>query len=162
MNPNKPDQAVTMVSGDPVEPDHRTIDPKTGMQKGYVVLSKEERAKGFVRPVRNSYVHVGKKVPANLQDIPAHESQWAQSFGYVKFEAYPESELPRVGRYWTQAELNEATKGGCGMVTTMSQSIAETYARDPQFYGHTYCSYCRCHPPVSEFRWYGSDELVGS
>ena len=48
---------VTMTDGSPVTPDHREIDPNTGMQKGYVVLSEEERAKGFVRPVRNSYVH---------------------------------------------------------------------------------------------------------
>jgi hypothetical protein len=27
------------------------------MQKGYVVLSAEERAKGFVRPVRRTYLH---------------------------------------------------------------------------------------------------------
>jgi len=48
---------VTMTDGTPVTPDHREIDPKTGMQKGYIVLSAEERAKGFVRPVRRSYVH---------------------------------------------------------------------------------------------------------
>lgn len=41
----------------PVEGDHREIDPKTGQQKAYVVLSDEERAKGFVRPYRDSYVH---------------------------------------------------------------------------------------------------------
>lgn len=34
-----------------------TIEPTTGQQRGYVVLSDEERAKGFVRPVRSSYVH---------------------------------------------------------------------------------------------------------
>ena len=50
---------TTLTDGSPVTPDHREIDPKTGMQKGYVVLSAEERAKGFVRPVRRSYVHVG-------------------------------------------------------------------------------------------------------
>jgi len=48
---------VTMTDGTPVTPDHREIDPKTGMQKGYIVLSAEDRAKGFVRPVRRSYVH---------------------------------------------------------------------------------------------------------
>lgn len=47
----------TMTDGSPVTPDHREIDPATGQQKGYVVLSAEERAKGFVRPVRRSYVH---------------------------------------------------------------------------------------------------------
>ncbi len=48
---------ITLTDGSPVTPEHREIDPATGMQKGYVVLSAEERAKGFVRPVRRSYVH---------------------------------------------------------------------------------------------------------
>lgn len=47
----------TLTDGSPVTPDHRDIDPKTGMQKAYVVLSAEERAKGFIRHVRRSYVH---------------------------------------------------------------------------------------------------------
>lgn len=50
-------EAWAHVDGSPVTPDHREIDPDTGMQKGYVVLSAEERAKGFVRPVRRKYVH---------------------------------------------------------------------------------------------------------
>lgn len=49
---------TTLTDGSPVTPDHREIDPKTGMQKGYVVLSAEERAKGFVRPVRRTYRHL--------------------------------------------------------------------------------------------------------
>lgn len=48
---------TTLTDGSPVTPDHREIDPTTGMQKGYVVLSEAERAKGFVRPVRRAYVH---------------------------------------------------------------------------------------------------------
>lgn len=48
---------TTLTDGSPVTPDHREIDPRTGQQKAYVVLSAEERAKGFVRPVRDSYVH---------------------------------------------------------------------------------------------------------
>lgn len=48
---------TTLTDGTPVTPDHREIDPATGQQKGYVVLSADERAKGFVRPVRRSYVH---------------------------------------------------------------------------------------------------------
>jgi hypothetical protein len=48
---------TTLTDGSPVTPDHEEIDPATGMQKGYVVLSAEERAKGFVRPVRRSYLH---------------------------------------------------------------------------------------------------------
>lgn len=50
---------ASITDGSPVPPDrsHTEIDPKTGMQKGYIVLSAEERAKGFVKPVRRSYVH---------------------------------------------------------------------------------------------------------
>lgn len=46
----------TLIGGKPVTDDHREIQAD-GMQKDYVVLSAEERAKGFVRPVRRSYVH---------------------------------------------------------------------------------------------------------
>ena len=49
--------ARVLTDGSPVTPEHREIDPRTGQQKGYVVLSAEERAKGFVRPVRDVYVH---------------------------------------------------------------------------------------------------------
>lgn len=103
---------TTLTDGSPVTPDHREIDPATGMQKGYVVLSTEERAKGFVRPVRRSYVH--KK---------------------------------------------------CGVVTTMSQALAETYARDPFFYRGTFCAGCRTHFPVGEngeFVWGDTTDKVGT
>ena len=69
----------------------------------YLVLSEEERAKGFIRPVRRSY--------------------------------------------WHQP---------CGTVTTMGVGLAETYARDPKFYGATYCTGCGQHRPVGpngEFHW---------
>lgn len=89
------------------------------MNETYLVLSEEERSKGFVRPVRRSYRH---------QD--------------------PD----------------------CGAVTTMGQDLAETYARQPGFYGATYCCGCRMHRPVGEhgeFTWMTPDgqdtaELVGT
>ena len=102
----------TLTDGSPVTDDHREINPQTGMQKAYVVLSIEERAKGFVRPVRIGYVHEK-----------------------------------------------------CGALTRMSMSLAETYARDPSFYGGTFCVGCRSHFPVGvdgEFTWDGTDEKVGT
>jgi hypothetical protein len=51
--------ARVLANGSPVTEDHREINPETGQQKAYVVLSDEERAKGFVRPVRETYIHVG-------------------------------------------------------------------------------------------------------
>ena len=69
----------------------------TGQQETYLVLSDEERSKGFVRPVRTRYIHLK-----------------------------------------------------CGTVTTMGLAIAETYARNPSFYGSTFCVGCRSHCPVGE------------
>lgn len=45
---------IMLTDGSPVTPDHREIienGPRAGQQKAYVVLSDEERAKGFVRPL---------------------------------------------------------------------------------------------------------------
>lgn len=75
----------------------------------YLVLSDAERAKGFVRPYRDTYLHTD----------------------------------------------------GCGVETSMARPIAETYARDPKFYGGTYCVGCRKHLPVAEFRWLDG-QVVGS
>lgn len=73
-------------------------------------MSKGERQKGFVRPIRRKYIH-----------------------------------------------------NKCGTVTVMGEAIAETYARDPKFYGATFCCHCREHRHVSEFTWDdGNGEQVGS
>lgn len=101
----------TLTDGTQIFPEHRNL-KSNGQQFGYVVLAEEERAKGFVRPVRRSYVH---------------------------------------------------TK--CGTLTTMSQSLAETYARDPAFYSGTFCCGCGKHFPVGadgEFVWADTSEKVGT
>lgn len=93
------------------DPGLRIVDPDTGLQSTYLVLSDEERRRGFVRPVRTSYQHK------------------------------------------------------CGGQTTMALALAETYARDPGFYGATYCARCRAHFPVGadgEFYWSGTDDKVGT
>lgn len=82
---------------------------ETGQNDVYLVLSEEERAKGFVRPVRQSYVHKA-----------------------------------------------------CGSRTTMGLALAETYARNPEFYGATFCVACNRHLPAAEFTWDGTDQVVGS
>ncbi|MDE2469420.1 MAG: hypothetical protein KGL35_11905 [Bradyrhizobium sp.] len=102
--------AQTLTDGSPVTVDHREAKPN-GQQKGYVVLSAAERAKGFVRPVRWTYVHEK-----------------------------------------------------CGAATTMGNALAETYARDPEFYTGTFCVACGSHFPVGatgEFRW-DDGEKVGT
>lgn len=48
--------ARQLSDGGPVTADHREI-TGSGQQKGYIVLTAAERAKGFVRPVRDAYRH---------------------------------------------------------------------------------------------------------
>lgn len=49
--------AVQLAGGGAVTEDHRETGPD-GMQKGYVVLAPDERARGFVRPFRDAYRHL--------------------------------------------------------------------------------------------------------
>lgn len=135
----------------------------------YLVLSEEERAKGFVRPVRTSYIHVGRDLSyyKGIHRMLTEEEQ-KEHPKYVAVMTVLENEdgTFKGGSYVTTEEL-EAYQfgkkiGGCGGTTTMGLALSETYARDPNFYGSTYCTYCRKHLPVSEFVWAGTNEKVGS
>ena len=159
--------AKVLSDGSPVPQDdsHTHLRPD-GQQEGYVVLSAEERAKGFVRKVRTSYKHVGAPGPLRpLRDLTNEEKERYASVGYIKYEEYKQGEgiNPR-GRYWTQEQLDNVGKG-CGTVTSMGASIAEIYARDPGFYSGTFCVRCGKHFPVGksgEFVWLDDGTRVGS
>lgn len=94
------------------------------------------------------------------RDLTADEHARYDQYGYVKFEQYPEG-AGALGCYWTQPRLDGVGKG-CGTVTKMGLALCETYARDPTFYGATFCCDCRKHLPVEEFRWVEDGEVVGS
>jgi hypothetical protein len=135
----------------------------------YLVLSPEERAKGFVRPFRDSYVHVGRLFELDEDSViekltPSEAIRFGTDKNYVAFLRYPESKHPVIGRALTQEEVDKVGQyvGGCGSVTRMCAAIAETYARNPKFYGATYCYNCRKHLDVSEFLWVNTNEIVGS
>ena len=100
-----------------------------GQQEAYLVLSEEERAKGFVRPLRRSYKHLGPPI--------AYEGVDGQTY--------------EAGHH-----------GGCGAVTSMGDALCETYARNPKFYGVTFCTGCGTHLPVHEFVWVEDGTEVGS
>lgn len=131
-----------------------------GQQEAYLVLSEEERAKGFVRPVRYSYKHIGCRPKYPTRELTPEEHERYDKFGYVCFEEYP-PETGKLGRYWTMAQL----ESGCGSVTTMGDALAETYARSPAFYHATFCCACGKHFPVGmdgEFVWAEDGTPVGS
>lgn len=54
------------------------------------------------------------------------------------------------------------THSKCGASTRMALPLCETYARDPSFYGRTFCVGCKDHLPVSEFTWDEDGKTVGS
>lgn len=99
---------ICTTSGRPVEEVRAEQTETTGQHKDYIVLCPDERAKGFVRPYRDKYVH-----------------------------------------------------SKCGVETKMGQALSETYARDPGFYGLTFCVKCNKHLPVYEFVWSADGETVG-
>lgn len=153
--------AVCTTSGRPPDPDYASlagapeeIDPKTGQHKSYYVLCEEERKKGFVRPIRRTYIHVGIPGPKHpLRDLTELEKERYGQYGYVKYEIYPEdTESSITGCFWTQERLDKVGKG-CQGATTMALSIAETFARDPGFYGAGMCVHCKTHFKNEEFVW---------
>lgn len=153
------------------------IDPRSGMHTHYWVLSEEERAKGWVRPLRRSYRHVGLPGPTHpLLDLTAEQQRrhntrwefspgvWNEPAGYVKFESYeqPNPDGSSVtGMFWTQARLDQVGKG-CGTTTTMGLALCETWARDVHYYGLTFCCGCGDHLPVAEFVWTEDGERLGT
>jgi hypothetical protein len=149
--------AVELTNAVPAGRDHTEL-KANGQQLAYVVLTPEERAKGFVRPLRDSYRHVGIRPAGPTRELTPEEHERYDKLGYVLHEQYPPGHVLSHGRFWTKAMLNSC----CGSVTRMGTSIAETYARDPKFYGGTFCLGCGKHLPVEEFVWLGTSERVGS
>jgi hypothetical protein len=143
---------------------------ENGQQEAYLVLSDDEKAKGFIRPVRRSYIHVGKTLN-HFKGIHRMLDETDKPDLRPKYVAVmtvmtDEDGSFKAGTYVTQQELDawKAQKriGGCGTRTDMHQSIAETYARNPKFYSATFCCGCGTHLPVNEFFWDGTSEEVGS
>lgn len=144
------------ITTDRNDPELKNTKPN-GQHESYLVLSEEERAKGFIRPVRESYQHVGCRPTHPVRDLTPDEVNRFSQFDYVVFEEYPpDSDL--TGRYWTKKQL----EAGCGAVTKMGIELAETYARDPKFYGATFCCGCKKHFPVEEFVWHIDGTKLGS
>ena len=156
-------QVLCTTGGDSVEHARAAQTNDTGQHESYIVLCPDERAKGFVRPYRDSYRHVGLPRAQNpLRDLTDEERERYKPYGYVKYEQYPEGpESSIVGRFWTQRDLDRVG-AGCGSVTTMGRALSETYARDPGFYGSTFCVDCNAHFPVAEFVWTADGQAVGS
>lgn len=154
---------TTLTDGSPVTTEHLEIDKSTGMQRGYVVLSEEERSKGFVRPVRKSYKHVGKTICGK-----SHAETLGGGEFVCRLHINHEGECGNfleTTRDIAERAVKLHLLGGCGTVTTMGMAIAETYARNPYFYGGTFCCGCGAHFPVGldgEFVWDGTTEKVGT
>lgn len=128
-----------------------------GQNKAYLVLSEEEKAKGYIRPFRDTYKHVGQRPKYPTRELTEEEIARYSQYGYVLYEEYPEGRAVS-GMYWTKKRL----KSGCGTTTTMNKSIAETYAVNPKFYEATFCVACSKHFPTEEFVWVPDGGVVGS
>lgn len=143
----------------------RGEDNQPGPQnKKYLVLSEAELAKGYVRPVRTSYVHTGRLICGKVQS-PDEYGLPADAVAYVcSMEKNHEGDC-RIFSPVNKRELRrlETTGflGGCDTTTTMHTTLAETYAANPKFYSATYCCQCMMHINVNEFQW-KDGQIVGS
>jgi hypothetical protein len=71
----------------------------------------------------------------------------------------PEELAKGFVRPYRESYFHVHGKYPCGTVTTMGRPIAETYARNPHFYGATYCVACAKHLPLGEFEWFDGTKL---
>lgn len=152
--------ALCTTNGQPVAAVRASQTNETGQHDGYIVLCPDERAKGFVRPYRDRYKHVGRSICGRIvgtehgfRTICDDGEGHAGECGIVtrRLPSEQHHEIERTHRL-----------GGCGSVTTMGRALSETYARDPTFYGSTFCVRCNKHLPVAEFVWTADGQQVGS
>jgi len=156
---------------DPNDPDlGRGVDvEQVGQNKKYLVLTEEELAKGFVRPVRTTYVHKGRHYDKGIRmlDEPYVSDHNGKTYVAIATVLVNEDGSYKGGTYLTEEEVIQYRKtygyvGGCGVETRMNRTIAETYAANPNFYGATFCVGCSKHLPVGEFVWIDDGQIVGS
>lgn len=76
-----------------------------------------------------------------------------------QYERHPE--IPQEERRDLKRPVRRSYKHlKCGGVTTMPQGIAETYAKNPTFYGSTFCATCGDYFRVGDqglFVWVGEN-----
>lgn len=136
---------------DRTHPDLNVPEGPGRQNKVYLVLSDEDIAKGYVKPYRDAYIHDSIDAPKGpLRELTAEERAQYDQFGYTHYEEGDQ-------RFWTKDRL-ERSKRRCGVVTTMGFKLSATYARDPRFYGATYCCGCGMHYPLNEFHWTADGE----
>lgn len=112
-------------------------------------MNKGKRCTTDGKPPREGWEEGSAPAPIN-EDTGQHEAYWVlceeeRSKGFVR----------PVRRSYRHVD-------GCGTTTTMSRPLAETIARDPSYYGATFCCRCRDHLPISEFVWAEDGTRMGS
>lgn len=100
----------------------------------------------------------GKPARPGYEDMPAPAPKKANG----QHEAYWILTEAERKRGFVRPLRISYTHEVCGATTTMALELAETYARDPKFYGATFCWKCREHFPVGQFWWADTSERVGS
>jgi hypothetical protein len=143
---------VSLVPKAPGEPFDYGETLPDGQHEHYPVLSEEERARGFVRPVFRAYRHVGLrgvicglKSPTNADGTPVPAGRVRACSGRVGHQH------EHFQSWYDLTEAEWAKKmDGCGATTQMGLALCETYARDPHYYGATFCVGCHTHLPVGE------------
>lgn len=89
------------------------------------------------KPARPGFETAGAPAPIDTR-TGQHESYWILS----------EEERAKG---FTRPYRNKYLHLKCGTVTSMGQALSETYARDPKYYGATFCCACSKHFPLRAY-----------
>lgn len=66
-----------------------------------------------------------------------------------QYERHPSDLSGEIVRPYREKYIHDT----CGVLTRMPAVCAETYQRNPKYYGTTFCCGCGDYFPVAEFKW---------
>lgn len=151
---------------------------KTAAQWDFAAAELETQAAEFRQEASAQRRKDEEEARLKAADIPVDRSAVQLTDGSPVPEDHSHTEKLRGGQQKDYIVLSEAERGKgfvrpyrdayrhakCGKITTMGRALAETYARDPDFYSGTFCTHCGAHFPVGEdgeFTWYEMDGREG-
>lgn len=90
-------------------------------------------------------------------DPPPADFDYGEKRSDGQYENYPTVD---DGEFAQEPRDTYVHVDGCGQRTKMTGNLPESVARDPEFYGKTFCAGCGEHIPVSEVEWADGENWV--
>lgn len=89
-------------------------------------------------------------------DPPPEDFDYGERLRDGQFENHPKIEEGEFEQEPRDTYIHEE----CGGSTTMKGELPESVARDPSYYGKTFCKTCEEYVPVEEVHWEDGEDWV--